>query len=77
MDISDPALNASEKGYYRIVEIIKRTEDILDQFSNKHIVLTGGRGFLGRYLTEIFFRYNQILNQFRHIIKFLLQEFIT
>ena len=44
-----------------IDEIIKRTQDILDQFSNKHIVLTGGRGFLGRYLTEVFFKYNEIL----------------
>jgi len=46
-----------------IDEIIKRTQEILGRFSNKHIVLTGGRGFLGRYLTEIFFRYNQILNK--------------
>ena len=46
-----------------IDEIIKRTQEILGRFSNKHIVLTGGRGFLGRYLTEIFFRYNKILNK--------------
>ena len=37
-----------------IDEIITRTQDILNKFANKHIVLTGGRGFLGRYLTEIF-----------------------
>ena len=41
-----------------IDEIITRTQDILEQFANKHIVLTGGRGFIGRYLTEIFFKYN-------------------
>ena len=46
-----------------IDEIITRTQDILGQFANKHIVLTGGRGFLGRYLTEIFFRYNEVLNK--------------
>ena len=46
-----------------IDEIITRTQDILEQFANKHIVLTGGRGFLGRYLTEIFFKYNEILDK--------------
>ena len=46
-----------------IDEIISRTQDIFDHFANKHIVLTGGRGFLGRYLTEIFFRYNEILDK--------------
>jgi len=46
-----------------IDEIIQRTQDILDKFSNKHIVLTGGRGFLGRYFAEIFSRYNKILNK--------------
>ena len=46
-----------------IDEIITRTRDILDQLANKHIVLTGGRGFLGRYLTEIFFKYNEILDK--------------
>jgi len=44
-------------------EIITRTQDIFKQFANKHIVLTGGRGFLGRYLTEIFFKYNQHLEK--------------
>ena len=46
-----------------IDEIITRTQDILEQFANKHIVLTGGRGFLGRYLTEIFFKYNEHLDK--------------
>ena len=46
-----------------IDEIITRTQDILEQFANKHIVLTGGRGFLGRYLTEVFFKYNEILDK--------------
>ena len=46
-----------------IDEIITRTRNILDQLANKHIVLTGGRGFLGRYLAEIFFKYNEILDK--------------
>ena len=46
-----------------IDEIIRRTQDIFEQFANKHIVLTGGRGFLGRYLTEVFFKYNEILDK--------------
>ena len=46
-----------------IDEIITRTQDIFEQFANKHIVLTGGRGFLGRYLTEVFFKYNEILDK--------------
>ena len=46
-----------------IDEIITRTQDIFEQFANKHIVLTGGRGFLGRYLTEIFFKYNEHLDK--------------
>ena len=49
--------------YNDIDEIITRTRDILNQLANKHIVLTGGRGFLGRYLAEIFFKYNEILDK--------------
>ena len=46
-----------------IDEIITKTQDIIAQLADKHIVLTGGRGFLGRYLTEIFFKYNKVLDK--------------
>jgi len=45
-----------------INEVLKQTEDLFTQFSDKHILLTGGRGFLGRYFTEIFLKYNELLN---------------
>ncbi len=42
-----------------IDEIIFRSKSNLSKLSGKHIVLTGGRGFLGRYFCEIFHRYNK------------------
>ena len=37
-----------------IEEILDRIKDISDDFSGKTILLTGARGFLGRYFVEIF-----------------------
>ena len=45
-----------------ITEIILRTKNIINFFSGKKIIITGGRGFLGRYLTEIFNTYNKSFN---------------
>lgn len=41
-----------------IHEVITRSKLSLSKLRGKHIVLTGGRGFLGRYFCEIFHRYN-------------------
>ncbi len=37
-----------------IKEIVKRLGDDINNFSGKTILLTGGRGFLGRYFMEVF-----------------------
>ena len=39
-------------------EIIKRIEEPAQKLSGKTIMLTGGRGFLGRYFMEVFARLN-------------------
>ena len=47
--------------FYRdkdIDEIILRSKLNLSKLQGKHVVLTGGRGFLGRYFCEIFHRFN-------------------
>ena len=41
-----------------IEEILDRIKDISDDFSGKTILLTGARGFLGRYFVEIFKQLN-------------------
>ena len=41
-----------------IKEIISGSKLSLSKLRGKHIVLTGGRGFLGRYFCEIFHKYN-------------------
>ena len=43
-----------------IQQIVENLSDVSPNFSGKRILLTGGRGFLGRYFMEIF---NQINNQ--------------
>ncbi len=46
-----------------IEEVIERLKDYASEFSGKTILLTGGRGFLGRYFTDVFNGLNQ------HILK--------
>ena len=43
--------------FYRdedILEILNRIDDVCDDFAGKSVVITGARGFLGRYFIEIF-----------------------
>jgi len=44
-----------------IEEIITRVGSAAEDFAGKTILLTGGRGFLGRYFVEFFARLNQTL----------------
>jgi len=41
-----------------IDNILKNTRNSLDKISGKHILITGGNGFLGSYFVEIFRRYS-------------------
>ena len=42
-----------------IQEIVENINDVSNQFSGKTVLLTGGRGFLGRYFMEIFNELNK------------------
>ena len=42
-----------------IDQIVENLSDVSHNFSGKNILLTGGRGFLGRYFMEIFNQFNQ------------------
>ena len=42
-----------------IKQIVDNLSDISYKFSGKRILLTGGRGFLGRYFMEIFNNWNE------------------
>ena len=42
-----------------IQQIVENLKDVSHQFSGKTILLTGGRGFLGRYFMEIFNELNE------------------
>lgn len=42
-----------------IHQIVNNLDDISNRFSGKRILLTGGRGFLGRYFMEIFNQINE------------------
>ena len=42
-----------------IVEIVEGLNDSVKKFSGKTIILTGGRGFLGRYFIEVALMYPQ------------------
>ena len=42
-----------------IQQIVDNLSDVSQKFSGKTILLTGGRGFLGRYFMEIFNQLNQ------------------
>jgi len=46
-----------------IDEIVDRLEKDAESFSGKTVVLTGGRGFLGRYFAAVFDRLNQNILQ--------------
>ena len=46
-----------------IKDILDRTQKLSNKLAGKHIVLTGGRGFLGKYLTEYFLRLNKKLKK--------------
>ena len=37
-----------------ITEIVTRIQDISQKFSGKTVLITGAKGFLGRYFIEIF-----------------------
>lgn len=65
--------------FYRdedIQEILKRVDDICDDLADKNVIITGARGFLGRYFIEIFKRLNQTrLDKPVHVIA--IDNFIT
>ncbi len=42
-----------------IVEITERLKDDAHLLAGKTVLLTGARGFLGRYFMEVFVRFNQ------------------
>ena len=42
-----------------ITQIVQNLDDIAHEFSGKRILLTGGRGFLGRYFMEVFNQINK------------------
>jgi UDP-glucuronate decarboxylase len=53
-------MNPTEIFQKDVVEIVSKLPiGTLRQLSNKHILLTGGRGFLGRYLSEVFYYLNE------------------
>ena len=59
-----------------IQQIVKNISDVSHQFSGKTILLTGGRGFLGRYFMEIFNELNEkVLQEKMEII--VLDNLIT
>lgn len=56
----------SDKQFFRkddIREILSLVDNEYKKFNNKTILLTGGRGFLGRYFTEFFLSINKKLNK--------------
>tara|TARA_Y100001968_G_C19412480_1_gene747107 strand:+ start:113 stop:1174 length:1062 start_codon:yes stop_codon:yes gene_type:complete len=59
-----------------IQQIVDNLKDISHQFSGKTVLLTGGRGFLGRYFMEIFNELNErVLEQKMQVI--VLDNLIT
>ena len=51
-----------------IQQIVENLSDVSLNFSGKRILLTGGRGFLGRYFCEIFHRYNKPFKPYDDIV---------
>ena len=51
-----------------IKQIVENLRDISNYFSDKTILLTGGRGFLGRYFMEIFNEINRIKKEFMILV---------
>ena len=43
--------------------LVKNTQSLITHFKGKKILLTGGNGFLGTYLIEIFSKYNENLKK--------------
>ena len=59
-----------------IEEIVENISDVSNQFSGKTVLLTGGRGFLGRYFMQIFNMLNkQVLKEKVNVI--VLDNLIT
>ncbi len=59
-----------------IQEIVENINDVSSEFSGKTVLLTGGRGFLGRYFMEIFNLLNEnVLNEKMRVI--VLDNLIT
>ena len=46
-----------------IDEIVARIHELKDEFAGKKILLTGGRGFLGRYFMSVFNQLNETFNK--------------
>ncbi len=58
-----------------INNILTDSEDIINFFSGKKILITGGRGFLGKYFTEVFYRINKFIEKTIYLI--VLDNLIT
>jgi UDP-glucuronate decarboxylase len=58
-----------------IAEIVDTLGPLGDEFAGKRILIAGGRGFLGRYLSEVFLALNERLDEPCEIV--VLDNFIT
>ena len=59
-----------------IDEIVQKLSDVSHKFSGKTLILTGGRGFLGRYFMEVFNKLNQDVLE-KPLRLFVLDNLIT
>ena len=53
-----------------INKIVKNTSNIINNFNNKRVLITGGGGFLGKYFIEVFKEYNKILSKPMQVIAY-------